>query len=123
MKWAFASGLAFVLLATTNVRGADSIESVKKEWIATANEVVDALKKIKDESSAKEGGPKLKKLKVKLDDIKARQGKLLLGDFAQFGDVEQKYAKEVSAVVDGWAKEATRVQKVKGGPEALKESK
>ena len=123
MKWAFASGLTLVLLATTNVRGAESIESLKKEWIATANEVVDALKKIKDESSAKEGGPKLKKLKTKLDDIKARQAKLLLGDFAQYGDVEQKYAKEVQAVLDGWAREETRVQKVKGGPEALKELK
>jgi hypothetical protein len=121
MKWAFASGLAFVLLTTTNVRAADDYEALKKEWIATANEIVDALKKIRDETSAKEGGPKLKKLKTKLDDIKARQGKLLLGNFAQFGDIEQKYAKEVQAALDGWAKEATRVQKVKGGPEALKE--
>jgi hypothetical protein len=123
MKWAFASGLAFVLLATTNVRGADSYGSLKKEWIATVNEIIDVLKSIKDESTAKEGGPKLKKLKAKLDDINARKGKLGRVDITEITEVEKKYMKEFEAALQGWIKEETRVQKVKGGPEALKESK
>jgi hypothetical protein len=123
MKWAFASGLTLVFLATTNVRAADSYESLKKEWIATANEIGDALKKIKDESTAKEGGPKLKKLKAKLDDINSRQGKLGRVDLTEIGEVEKKYMKDFEAALQRWLKEETRVQKVKGGPEALKELK
>jgi hypothetical protein len=121
MKWSFAIGLAFVLVATPRVRGEENLETLKKQWIATASDIVDTLKKITDETSANKSRPQLKKLKTKLDDIKARQAKLVLGDFAQYGDLEKKYAKEVQAINDGWAKETTRVQKVKGGPEALKE--
>jgi len=123
MKWAFAPGLAFVLLATTNVRAADSYESLKKEWISTANEITDALKNIKDESSAKESRPQLKKLKAKLDAVNSRQGKLGRVDITEIGEVEKKYKKDFEAALQGWLKEETRVQKVKGGPEALKELK
>ena len=123
MKWSFASGLAYVLVATTNVRGADTYESLRKEWISTANEITDALKTIKDESTAKEGRPKLKKLKAKLDDINARQAKLGKVDIAEITAVEKKYMKDFEAALQRWFKEETRVQKVKGGPEALKELK
>ena len=123
MKWTFAPGLACVLLATTHVRGADTYESLRKEWISTANEITDALKTIKDESTAKESRPKLKKLKAKLDDINARQGKLGRVDVTEITAVEKKYMKDFETALQGWFKEETRVQKVKGGPEALKELK
>jgi|SRR6516162_4842598 hypothetical protein len=121
MRWSFAFGLPFVLLAAPHARAADNLESVKKEWIAAAKEVVEALRNITDEPSAKAGRPQLKKLKAKIDEIKAREAKLLLGNFGQVNDVEKKFAKEVQAVTDAWARETARVQKVKGGPDALKE--
>jgi hypothetical protein len=93
------------------------------EWLSTVNEIIDALKNIKDEPSAKVGAPKLKKLKAKLNDINTRKVKLGKVDVAEITEVEKKYKKGLEAGLQGWFKEDTRVQKVTGCPEALKELK
>src|SRR5207244_1671937 len=102
---------------------ADSYESLRKEWIDTANEITKVLKTITDEASAKDAGPKLKKLKAKLDDINDRKGKLPRVPVEEIAAAEKKYKKELDAALQNWFQEEQRVGKIKGAKEVLKNLK
>jgi len=118
MRTLFVLASALMLLVA-NGCGGDSHESLGKEGLSTMKDMVDVLKGVKDEASAKSAKPQLQTLMDKLKSIDERQSKLPAVTDAEKKEMESKYGEDGKQVMQQFMSEMMRVAMIPGAGEML----
>ncbi|OAI49925.1 hypothetical protein AYO44_18210 [Planctomycetaceae bacterium SCGC AG-212-F19] len=111
----------FTLVTTGFVIAADTHDSLVKELLGTLKDAVGVLKTVKDEKTAKDAQPKVGKISDQMGDIKKRMDKLGKPTKEQEDELQKKYKGEMETTFKGFAEELTRVAKVPGGEDLIKQ--
>ena len=114
---------ALVLLTAGAVLGADTHDSLLKEMLGTMKNAVTVLKGVKDEATAKEALPKVKKICEEMSDQKKRMDKLGKPTKEQDKELQKKYRGEMEQGFKAFTEEMLRVMKVPGGEELINQFK
>jgi hypothetical protein len=95
---------------------------IYRDWLTTIDEASDVLAVVKDEKTAAEAIPKLKKLKAKMDTIKERATKIQVGwnkdDKAEALAVFEEFVPVSKTSFDRYGVEASRVKHIKDNLQA-----
>jgi len=123
MKKAMLLGSLCVLFWAADGRAADTKEydAIFKEVVGSMSQLADVLASIKDKDSADKAKPEIKKIAVKMKELKAKGDKLGKPSKDQEKELMEKYRKDLEAATKKMTTEAFRLASTDYGKDALKD--
>ena len=117
MRFALSIALGFGLL-TTSVHAADEAEKLITEIIKAFDDLEGQLKKIENAETATKALPEIKKMILKVDDLRAKSDKLKI-DPKDEDALLKKYQEKLFEAGSKIGKQVSRVSSMEGTKEAV----
>ena len=109
MLRAFAVACVALAIVSTGCDSKPTYESLRKDGIATMKEMIEVLKGVKDEASAKAAKPKLDALGKKMETLEAESNKVEKPSAEEQKKLDEKFQEDMFKLVGELATEIDRI--------------